>query len=293
MLNNVFSYLHKENYKSAYLSIFRVVLALFLLKEIGYKIPFVETLYSNQSIFQFSEHSSFKIWGINYYFIKQHYLVLISCHIFFLMLFLFGVGKHFSTLMVFISLLLLQKLNNSTLNGGDKMARLILFYFIFANSFEYFCLKPLKNKFDSTSNLISNLAVFSIMMQLCIAYFETFLNKISNPYWVNGSAMYYVFNTESHLGTKFNQTIAKSDFVVYCLTYFTLAFELLFPFLIWVKKTRFVFIVCGILFHLGIYFFMMIYNLQILFLLPYGLFYSNSEIKNFVNKKLKLNFFNV
>ena len=77
-------------------------------------------------------------------------------------------------------------------------------------------------------------------------------------------------------------------------TYFTLAFELLFPLFIWNKFYRKFLIFSGIMLHLGIYFFMMIYDFEILFIMIYGFFLTNkqwSKINLWLSKFLvKLNF---
>lgn len=59
---------------------------------------------------------------------------------------MFGIGKRVTAFSIFMLLLVLQKMNNSTINGGDKMVKLMMLYFIFANSFEYFVIQKNKNK---------------------------------------------------------------------------------------------------------------------------------------------------
>lgn len=90
------------------------------------------------------------------------------------------------------------------------------------------------------------------MLQLCLAYFVTFLNKIHNPFWANGTANYYNFNTEAFQGTNLNSSLASSHLFVYISTYFTLLFEGSFAFLIWFKRCRIPLLIGGLLLHLGI-----------------------------------------
>jgi len=59
-------------------------------------------------------------------------------------------------------------------------------------------------------------------------------------------------------------------------TYFTLAFELLFPILIWYKKHRLWLLISGVFLHLGIYVTMMIFDFEIYFVAIYGFFISNA-----------------
>ena len=292
-INDTIKYLEAKNYKAFYLALMRVLFGVFLLKEIAFKLPYSALLYSDQSVFKFNEHSSFVVLGIDVSFLKNNYQIILGVYILAILFFIFGIGKRFTAFVIFILILLLQKLNNSTVNGGDKMARLMMFYFVFANSFEYLCVKKNREMLQSSSfnNLVSNLAAYSMMIQLCLAYFVSFINKINNPYWLNGTANCYVFQTEAFQGTRFNQALSQSSFFVYISTYFTLLFEGGFAFLIWFKKLRKPLLIGGLILHFGIYFFMMIYNLQTIFLLPYGLFFANDEVLFFVKKYFKLNFF--
>lgn len=292
VLINIKNYLQEKNHKSVYLSLMRIFFGIFLLKEIAFKLPQAALLYSNNSIFQFNTHSSFNVIGIDASLLKSNYQVILFLYIIFIILFIIGIGKKITAFAVFVLLLLLQKLNNSTVNGGDKMARLIMFYFLFANAYEYLSYRKTNSAAKPNSpynNLLSNLAAYSIMIQLCIAYFMSFFNKICNPYWFNGTANYYVFLTEAFQGTRFNSQLAQSNLFVYVTTFLTLIFEGSFAFLIWFKKMRIPLLIGGFLLHFGIYFFMMIYNLQTIFLLPYGLFFTNDEMLFFVKKYFKLN----
>lgn len=291
-INKAISYLQEKNHKAFYLAFMRVALCFFLLKEILIKLPYLDTLYGNGSVFKFIDHSGFAVTGINTGIFRNNYQFIVGLYIAVLVLFMFGVGKRFSAFIIFALLLLLQKMNNSTINGGDKMVKLMMLYFVFANSFEYFAIKKKGNQAiaSATDNLISNLAAYSLMIQLCLAYMVTFINKVNNPFWINGTANYYNFNTEAFQGTGMNAVLAHSPLFVYLSTYFTLLFEGSFAFLIWFKRCRIPLLIGGLSLHLGIYVFMMIYNLQIVFLLPYGFFFSNDEVIHFFKKRLRLNF---
>lgn len=192
-----------------------------------------------------------------------------------------GIGRWFTALLVFAMLVVLQKMNLSFFNGGDMMARLILFYLIFANSYEYFVLvkqAPVENEKRKFQNLLSNLAAFSIMLQLCLAYFASGIAKLNDPLWWNGEATYYALSMERFIGTPVNKYIVQHRWIDLATNYITLLFELLFPVLIWIKKIRKPLLVTGFLFHLCMYIFLMIYGFQIVFLLIYGLFIPNKKL---------------
>jgi hypothetical protein len=274
-VNRVILKLQANNFKAAYLSILRVLMSLFLLKEILFKSLGWSLLYSNNSVLHFKTHSAFLVSGINVFWLKEHYLFVLSFYILMLLFFLFGIGKNIVACLCFLLLFLLQKINNVEVNGGDVLARFSMLCLCFCNSFQYLCYKP-NTSSTPFKNVVSNLAVLSIMIQLCVAYLLAFYHKINNSYWQNGTAMYYIFNTEAYMSFRFNKTLANQNWIVYISTYFTLVLEFLFPIFIWIKRFRKPLIIGGLLLHLGIYIFMMLYNLQFVFISIYGLFLSNN-----------------
>jgi hypothetical protein len=274
-IKNTVIKLESNNYKAFYLSLFRILLAIFLFKEIIFKYEVWQLLYSNTTPLQFNTNSAFIISGIDVLFLKTHYLYIIFFYIISLLLFTLGIGKNVITFLCFTLLFLLQKINNVEVNGGDVMARFTLLCLSFSNCFEFMCIKPKKLN-TKIGNLLSNLAALSIMLQLCLAYMVAFTHKIQNPYWQNGYAMFYVLQTEGFMSSEFNKTLASNIFCVYFSTYFTLFVEFLFPVLVWVKYCRKYVLIAGTLLHLGIYFLMLVNNLQYIFLLIYGLFIPNN-----------------
>jgi len=224
---------------------------------------------------------------------RTHFWWLIIPYIGVLGLNIMGIGRWVTGLALFIMVDLLQKMNMSVINGGDKMAKLILLYLVIADSYQYFAWqnkkKEANEKKKKLRNLLSNLAALSIMLQLCVAYFATGLAKLYDPLWQQGEAVYYAFSMERFMGTPFNQYLVQNKWLVIAATYFVLLFEIGFPVLIWIKKLRAPLLIAGVLMHVGIYIFLMIYGFQIVFLLIYGLFLPNDRLLSFFNR---INVFN-
>ena len=132
--------------------------------------------------------------------------------------------------------------------------------------------------------LLSNLAAFSVMVQLCMAYFTSGLAKLNDPFWLRGEAIYYVLHMERFMGTPFNEYIAQYKWIDVISNYTVMLFELAFPILIWIKKLRVALLTAGIFFHLCIYVFLMIYGFQIIFVLTYGLFLPDKKLLTFYQK---------
>lgn len=212
---------------------------------------------------------------------------------------LLGIGRNIVSFLLFICCTILYNFNSKFANGGDEMSMLLLFYLSFANSFSYFTLfrrKPWRPQIEKVYNLLSNLAAYSIMINLCLVYFLAGMYKLKDPHWQNGTAIYYFANYERFsVFAADGKTVDFPLLLSYLFTYGTLLLEFSFPVLAWYKKYRTVIFSLMLVMHCCIYFFLMIYGMTLIFIIQYGLFYSNREvmhaagkIKLFFGKLLKL-----
>ena len=279
--------LQQKNYKSFYLSFLRVAISIWLLKEVVINWPAMDILYGPSTFVTLKSNLISRIPGGGLTLVRTYYLWVIVTYIIVILLNILGIGRWVTALLLFLMVDFLEKMNTSFVNGGDKMVRLILLYMIFANSYQYFVLYKNKKEISEKGelkNLISNLAAVSIMLQLCIAYFGSGIAKINDTFWLNGEATYYALSMERFVGTPLNKYIVQQKWIDYITNYGTIVFELLFPLLIWVKKMRKPLLAAGIIFHLCIYIFMMIYGFEIVFILIYGLFLPNKMLADFSQK---------
>ncbi len=286
-LSENISWLQKENYKAFYLALLRVAISLWLLKEVFINWSGMDLLYG-QTVFIESEKRIINILSCgNPSLFRSHYLFFIIPYIAVILLNLIGIGRHFTAGLLFIMLYVLKNMNTTIQNGGDVLARLIVFYLIVADSYQYFVWLPKKEISQDRQkirHLLSNLAAFSIMLQLCVSYFGLGLAKSLDPLWIKGEAVYYALINERYMGTPYNEWIVQHAWLVYISNYGTILFELGFPFLIWFKKLRPALLVIGIIFHLSIYIFLMIYGFEIVFMLIYGLFLPNDFLLKYAHK---------
>jgi hypothetical protein len=279
-------WLRHENDKSFYLAFLRVALSVWLLKEICINWHSLDVLYGPSTFVVLKNNLISRMPG-GLELVRSHYMWVIAGYIFVIFLNIFGIGRWFTGLLLFLLVDFLQKMNTSFVNGGDNMAKLILLYLIFADSYKYLVLtkqKRIDNDRRKFQNLLSNLAALSLMLQLCVAYFCSGIAKISEPLWQNGEATYYALSMERFMGTPFNKYIAQYKLIDYFTNYSTICFELLFPFLIWINKLRKPLLIAGVVFHLCIYIFLMIYGFQIVFVLIYGLFLPNQKLLVFARR---------
>lgn len=275
--------LQQSNEKAYYLAVLRVLVSLWFIKELLFRWPAFEVLYSNHSFLQLNTTKYFSFFRLNAAFLREHYMVLVWICMCLLVLNLLGIGRNIVSLLLFICFTILYHFNNRYANGGDEMSMLLLFYLSFANSFSHLTLfkrKPWPQTIEKIFNLISNLAAYSIMLNLCLAYFIAGTYKLIDPYWQKGTAIYYFANNERFsVFASGEKSVGFPLLLSYLLTYGTLFLELSFPVLAWCKKYRNILFLLMMLMHLCIYFFLMIYGMTIIFIIQYGLFYSNEEVR--------------
>jgi hypothetical protein len=281
-IKNTINYLQQSNQKAYYFSFLRVSLCLWILKEIFFRWPALKLLYSKESFLNLAPLNTIYIFHIPPEFLKQHYMAIVYVCVVLLVLNMLGIGRNIVSFLLLISCTILYSMNNKFTNAGDKMSLVLLFYLSFANTFAHFTLfkrKPLSVQNEKLYNLLSNLAAYSILINLCFIYFVSGLSKFQNPQWQNGSAIYYYLNYERFSVFAAGGRLVRFPAIfLYLLNYGTILLELSFPFLVWHKRSRNVVLLLCLLMHLGIYSFLMIYGMSIIFIMQYGMFYTNREV---------------
>ena len=292
-LQQTIARLQQKNDKAFYLALLRVLVSLWFIKEMLFRWPAFEVLYSNHSFLKLESTYSLQLFGLNASLLKEHYMILIAVCMGLLLLNLFGIGRNIVSLLLFLSFTVLYHLDNKFANSGDEMSMLLLFYLSFANTFSHFVLfkrNPFSPQKEKLYNLLSNLAAYSIMINLCLSYFMAGTFKLMDPYWKNGTGIYYFVNDDRY--SVFAAGAKHVDFpwvLSYIISYGTILLELSFPFLVWHKKYRNIIFIISLLMHLGIYSFLMIYGMTLIFIIQYGLFYTNEEVMA-AAEKIKLFF---
>jgi hypothetical protein len=285
-LNNITAFLKLKNHFSIYLSIFRVFIVILIFSKIYHLWRSQSIMLSNGGFYEHTK-SIYTMMGLETSFFlsySKHFLFLIIITVIFL---LFGIGRKLTFLLLFFEISILQTFINPILNGGDNLLTFTLLYLSFTNSFDYFVLNKSKNNKTVLSNLVSNLAVYSILIHLSYVYLISGLHKIHSDVWFNGTAIYYILQLE-RFQSPLCDYIVNNGFIITVSTYLTVFFELFFCVMIWTNAFRKPFIIIGILLHLGIFLFMMLYDFQVFFISIYGFFITNKEWKTLINKFKKL-----
>jgi hypothetical protein len=288
-MNAFITKLQNQPKKHYVLSIFRILLAFHLLKDLIFNWTSLELLYSNNTylVQPVTGHISKE----TLVFFTNNYQYFITIYSLLIVMFLFGIGKNITVLFLYLFIDLIQRIGGGyTLNGGDNWLKFLILYMIFCNSFEYFTLN--KKKWFSNrwfSNVLTNIFSFSILFHFCIIYFFSAFYKINSDVWVNGVANYYILNISRFKSSSLNDIITSNGYLVAISTYLVLLWEIAFPFLIWKNKlVRNILLMIGVFIHLGIYFMMNIHDFEILFIFTYIIFFDDIEIKEFVSKVIKI-----
>lgn len=283
ILNNINQWQHKNNY-AFYFAAFRILICVLLLRDIIVSWKYMNVLYRGTSFLPTESSTFIHLTFINEAWLRENVHFFFLAYIVVILLFFFGIGKHFTAIALFVFFEINQRLCYVVLNGGDNLLKFILLYMIFADTYQYFSIKPLNFKrqiWKEMSNFCSNAAGLSICTHLCLAYFLSAFHKTHADVWFNGIATYYTLSLERFKGTPFNDVLARNGIFVTLSTYFTILTEMFFPVLVWFKQTRPVVIIAATFLHLGIFIFMMIYDFQLIFIATYGFFFSDDEWKTF------------
>jgi hypothetical protein len=156
---------------------------------------------------------------------------------------------------------------NWTMNGGDDVARMGLFYLIFCRSGAVWSLdhaRALRRQPDDPtliSPLVPAWPLRLMQIQICMVYLFTGLIKLGDGFfsdswldcdWINGQALYWLFNDMELNRWPYSWTPFPMWFCR-LLTWSVMTFELGFVVLVMNRRTRPWVLLFGVLMHLGIW----------------------------------------
>lgn len=293
------------------LAIFRVLLCSLIIRNMFLYLPLSDALFSSEAFAPIEDYrevlDSLGLGFIEYVFAStfstKMYLISVSAVAF---LFMLGIGKWFTGFILFISLMNLQVRNQYMLDGSDNVIQVTLFWLILAESYTHFSYPYPKFKIEKHKNIghIRHLFTIALMFQVCIIYLVTGVVKTWCDVWHNGTAIYYVMRLDEFTGSVWNYNLTNSAFFVKFSTYSTLIFEILFPMLVLFRWTKYLILLAGFIFHVGIWVFMKIDVFPWIMVSTYFVFLSDEEytaicqkykmfyclFKQRISPKLKLRF---
>jgi Vitamin K-dependent gamma-carboxylase len=101
--------------------------------------------------------------------------------------------------------------------------------------------------------LAHNCAVLGVAFQMCLIYGAAALWKVQGNTWQDGSALYYALRLGwSSPWPGLANWLGSHSFMVAAITYFTIFLQMGFPFVLFTKRLKYVFLVMLLGMHLGI-----------------------------------------
>lgn len=211
------------------------------------------------SLYQISE----EVW---YFELIYHLGIGIS------ILYLIGFKGRITGVLNFIFTWSLFVRNESVLDGGDVLLRIILFYLLFANTTGYFSydnwIKKVHHQGSHKRNKViqglcfsaHNLSVYACILQLCIVYLGSFYYKSLGSDWLTGKAVENVLQIDMVSHPYFGMILLQYPELLKWLTFGTYYFQLFFIIMILNRYTRFPAFLISASMHLGIAVVMGIYS---------------------------------
>lgn len=125
--------------------------------------------------------------------------------------------------------------------------------------------------------VLSNFARLACILLLIMVYVESSLYKLMGPKWLDGTAVYYALNLPEY-STTWSRSLADNSVVVAIMTYSALAYQLLFPLLVWIRKVKIPFLLIGVGFHMFIAAGMNLWDFGPAMLIGYVLFLNETQV---------------
>lgn len=272
------------------LTIFRLLMCFLIIRGMFLYFNYSDLLFGKSGIAPYDRYVNYlKKIGLEFlkfpfeHWAPQYYLWFIIIITF---LFALGIGKWFIGILLYFSILNLHLRNHLILDGSDNIILITLPFLIIGDSYKYISYNLPKLGLEQTKTFghLRSLAAIGFLLQICIVYFVTGMVKSNTDVWSNGTANYYILQLDEFEATKWNILLANNAFFTKTTTYFTLAFEILFPFAILFKRMKYIWLLLGVLFHIGIWVFMKIDVFPWIMIATYFVFIDDNEYKHFFNK---------
>lgn len=234
--------------------------------------PYLEELIGNNSYNEW-HYLNHKILD----FFRANYMLFFYSYLFFMLLNIFGIGKHLTAFVVYV-LYTIKLMLTGVIFWGDSILATTLLFFIFVDSYQKLTLFKSK-KSNSTIIAISNLAVISIIIHLFLVYFENAIYKLAAFNWRNGLAVFYFIRHVEPISTPLALTFTSNIIIAKLMSYGTLIFQALFFPLALIKRIKKYMVVLGIIIHVTIGLFTHLYGFQLIIISLYGFLFTDVEFK--------------
>ncbi len=148
-------------------------------------------------------------------------------------------------------------------SGGQQLMANLLFWNI-----------PLA-AFGQREGVVTVSAFWIIRLQLLLAYAATAAHKVTGALWLDGSAL-GIAASDPAFGPRW---IAESPAFATIMTWAVLVFQLTFPLAVWWRRTRYVWMLFGVVFHVGTALWMDIPEMGFAFIVAYTSWIAPDDVE--------------
>jgi hypothetical protein len=205
--------------------------------------------------------------------VSEWYLVFVFIQLAAIVFWFSGKWQRVASIVIYLLTAMLFLRAYLYVTGGHRLVLLFLFFFIFID----------EKRTDERGNVFSNLFFLACKIQLLLVYLYAGLFKLHGTYWLNGEALYYVLNLREFSHPLLQGWLLQQYGLLAFGTYVALAYQLLFPVLVWVKPLRWPFLAVGIAFHLMVAIALGLPDFGLLMVLSYTMFVGNQLAEKILN----------
>ncbi len=227
------------------MALLRISLALLLLVDLASRLPDFTIFYTDEGVLPraFFFNQFWNPWRISVHLINGTFagmsllFILAGVFAFFLLV---GWKTPWMAFLSWFFLSSLQLRNPMVTNSADHLLRYILFWALFLPLGERYSLDALANP-HRPAKQVSGFASAAFMAQVCFVYWFAALIKSYDAQWRSGEAIRYALSV-GEFATPLGSWMLHFPGLLKFLTYYTLAFEALAPFLlllpVWTGRLR-------------------------------------------------------
>ncbi len=211
--------------------------------------------------------------------------IFISNPIVFLLIGVFLLVINFPRPNYFISALLFWysvnyfRVHYAIINGSDIV--LITFMFLVIGLSIY----PVWKRWVGFQRLVFNGASLVLKIQIAIIYLLSGVDKLYAQAWRNGEAIHYMLSIDYLMNPHLAGIFPDVPWLNFSIAWCVISFEILFPFLIWYKKTRLWMLAIGTLFHIGISILLSLVDFGMIMIISYIIFLRDDDLDRIGMKK--------
>ncbi|WP_069133186.1 hypothetical protein [Rhodohalobacter halophilus] len=255
------------------LKIMKTGLVLVVIKDLIYYLILAEFYFGKDGIVPFKIYESI-LESIGLSFLEVLFSNIYGIYVFLLFslfiafLFLFDRYNLITGLLLFICLTVIRLRNLYIMDSGDTLYTLLIFFLAFYTPGQ----REVKTESIGTYPI-----ALAVKLQISLVYLFSGLWKLKGEMWLQGQAVYHILQVEDFSMSGLSDYLIAYPVLPQGLTYFTILFEIGFPFLIWLKSFRLPLIVMGLMLHVGIFILMRIDNFSLVMILSYFTMVSDRE----------------